>query len=498
MTLSVLTCVLGEPESLALTFESLKPWLGPAFTWTLKFSETAGDAFVRRFEAPHVRILKSRDRSLYEALNQGLRALETTHYLVIGAGDTLLAPGVQALQALPPPGPDGPSARFAPVFITSTNTVMAPDPSALAQRMSCPHPGAILQTARSRALGGFDTRYEIASDYDHLSRYVRAFGPGEALRIPPLVRFAAGGMSERRSLEGYLEEELIRTRIWHSPGTAVLDRMQERASRTRHVRSAMRRMLERQNLAVSPLADPAQLAALMRDARPWKAGPALIRLGAPGDGGYLVPDDLDGIVACFSPGVSTVADFEADLAARGIDCHLADGSVDGPPFDHPRFRFEKTFLGSEDDTTRMRLASWVRRNAPPQGDLLLQMDIEGAEYDVLLDTPSEILRRFRIIVIEFHDLEMLFTRPGFALVRLCLQRLLRDFVVVHLHPNNCAGVARKAPFTVPSVMEFTFLRRDRAATLSPALDFPHPLDRANTTEREDPPLPPCWYRPLAV
>jgi hypothetical protein len=29
----------------------------------------------------------------------------------------------------------------------------------------------------------------------------------------------------------------------------------------------------------------------------------LIRVGAHGDGGYLVPDDLDGIAACFSPGV---------------------------------------------------------------------------------------------------------------------------------------------------------------------------------------------------
>ena len=35
---------------------------------------------------------------------------------------------------------------------------------------------------------------------------------------------------------------------------------------------------------------------------PCSNGHSLIRVGAARDGGYLVPDDLEGIVACFSPG----------------------------------------------------------------------------------------------------------------------------------------------------------------------------------------------------
>ena len=57
----------------------------------------------------------------------------------------------------------------------------------------------------------------------------------------------------------------------------------------------------------------------------------LIRLGGMGDGGYLVPDDLEGIEACFSPGVSDHASFEAALIARGIRCYLADASVSQAP-----------------------------------------------------------------------------------------------------------------------------------------------------------------------
>jgi hypothetical protein len=48
--------------------------------------------------------------------------------------------------------------------------------------------------------------------------------------------------------------------------------------------------------------------------RPVSTKYDLIRLGGPHDGGYLVPNGLVGIQACFSPGVSKVSNFELDLA----------------------------------------------------------------------------------------------------------------------------------------------------------------------------------------
>ncbi len=44
--------------------------------------------------------------------------------------------------------------------------------------------------------------------------------------------------------------------------------------------------------------------------RPFDVGHPLIRIGAFSDGGYLVPSDLQGIKACFSPGVSQQSSFE--------------------------------------------------------------------------------------------------------------------------------------------------------------------------------------------
>lgn len=253
--------------------------------------------------------------------------------------------------------------------------------------------------------------------------------------------------------------------------------------------------LARLGMRPTRMVEPARLEAFLGRVKPVLSPKPLVRLGGPADGGYLIPDDLDDVRACFSPGVSDVADFEADLASRGIDCFLADASVDGPPVENPRFRFEKKFLGAECHGHFMTLPEWVGRCAPADGDLLLQMDIEGAEYEVLYESPLETLRRFRIVVVEFHGLDALFERNGFDLIRLTFERLLRLFRVVHIHPNNCVPTVRFDRFAIPPVMEFTFLRRDRFGAVPPrsVTAFPHPLDRPNVEARPDILLPGCWF-----
>ena len=58
----------------------------------------------------------------------------------------------------------------------------------------------------------------------------------------------------------------------------------------------------------------AEVLGLIKSLRPMDCGKKLIRIGGNEDGGYLVPDDLEGIEYCFSPGVSTTVDFETHLA----------------------------------------------------------------------------------------------------------------------------------------------------------------------------------------
>jgi hypothetical protein len=225
--------------------------------------------------------------------------------------------------------------------------------------------------------------------------------------------------------------------------------------------------------------------------RPRNPSQHLIRIGGPNDGGYLLPDDIGGIVACFSPGVGSTSTFEQDVITRQIPCFMADASVEAP-LEHELINFEKKFVGVTCSDTVTTLDDWVDRCAPADGDLLLQMDVEGAEWPILLSIKEQTMRRFRIIVMEMHDLDRLLDKVGFSLIGNALERLLLDFHIVHLHPNNSAGLIKKHEFVLPRVMEATFLRKDRAGTTGYSTQFPHHLDMPNTDKLRDIILPDIW------
>lgn len=236
-----------------------------------------------------------------------------------------------------------------------------------------------------------------------------------------------------------------------------------------------------------------ELLALIRKLRPLDCGIELIRVGGSCDGGYLIPDDLIGIEYCFSPGVSGVASFEDQLADRHIRSFLADYSIDAPPIERPEFVFDRKFLGASDSGNFFTLGTWKEKYLKDYDrDIMLQMDIEGAEYEVILNASDRLLKQFRIIVIEFHWLDRLFDWFAFRLFASCFEKLLNNFCVVHAHPNNSFDVVRSEGIEIPPVMEFTFLNKTRAKTAAPRTDFPHRLD-VDSAARERIALPRCWY-----
>ena len=59
-----------------------------------------------------------------------------------------------------------------------------------------------------------------------------------------------------------------------------------------------------------------EIVAVFELLKPKASKTPLIRIGGDMDGSYLVPDDLDGIAACFSPGVNRIKYFEDFLTDR--------------------------------------------------------------------------------------------------------------------------------------------------------------------------------------
>jgi hypothetical protein len=259
------------------------------------------------------------------------------------------------------------------------------------------------------------------------------------------------------------------------------------------VKQLLRRAAMSQGYTLGPKVEDTDVLELIRRLRPRNCGSPLMRVGGNGDGGYLIPDDLEGVEYCFSPGVNDSAAFEAELADRHIRSFLADYSVERPPVIRPEFVFDRKFIGANDNGIFMSLSAWKNKYlAGYQGDCLLQMDIEGGEYEVILSTALALLASFRIIVLELHSLERLFDPFAFGIMASCFEKLLSSFYVVHAHPNNCSGVLRRNGIEIPEVMELTLYNRARSAPGSYCADFPHPLDVDNCLGRAPLPLPQCW------
>jgi FkbM family methyltransferase len=122
------------------------------------------------------------------------------------------------------------------------------------------------------------------------------------------------------------------------------------------------------------------------------------------------------------------------------------------------------------------------------------MDIEGGEYTTILRASDETLNKFRIIIIEIHDIEAWAQRNFFTIVEVFFQKLLLNFHVVHNHPNNCCGIVNIGGFLAPRVFELTLLRKDRASSDGFCNVFPHPLDKPNLIDIENLTLPANWFK----
>ena len=229
---------------------------------------------------------------------------------------------------------------------------------------------------------------------------------------------------------------------------------------------------------------------------PRSSGRKLIRIGKAGDGSYLLPDDLEGVVACYSPGVNNFKDFEDCLVNRyEIECHMCDASSDAESFRTAMIQGKQTFRKLWLDVTEacdsISLENWIEETiSDDKGDLVLQMDIEGAEYRNLLNTDDSVLAKFRIMLIEFHGLDKISDNEVRAQVILpVFRKLNRIFQVVHAHPNNYDGKFKVdgTQIYLSSFLELTLHRRDRISSSSNngsgSTLIPHPLDITNMRSR---------------
>jgi len=207
-----------------------------------------------------------------------------------------------------------------------------------------------------------------------------------------------------------------------------------------------------------------------------------IRVGGRHDGGYVMLDDFREIAGAYSLGIGPDVAWDLAMARRGIPVWQYDPTVTGPPVSHPLFRFQPWRIGAHDDAERqiVSLVRLIEQNGHAGADLILKIDIEGAEWDVFAAIDPDRLRVFRQILVEFHSLSRVVEADWLEVARRALANLSRHHQVVHVHGNNLSRIIVAGDFRMTDSFEVTFARRDAYRLADTDETFPGPWDRANS------------------
>jgi len=232
------------------------------------------------------------------------------------------------------------------------------------------------------------------------------------------------------------------------------------------------------------------------------AGVGKLRIGGEADGGYVMLDRLRPGQPVFSYGVGPDSSFDADMAARGHPVFMFDHTVEGPAGGLPpgaTFTREGVAPAPAPERSLDTIEAHLgRHGCLGRRDLILKMDVEGAEWPVLATLPDTVLDAFEQIVVEMHGFHALGDAGLRALVRAALSRLAGRFTVVHVHGNAHGGIGLAEGVPVVRALEVTYARTDLVERTRSRTVFPTPLDRSNKPGTPDLALTMYPFLPMAA
>lgn len=195
----------------------------------------------------------------------------------------------------------------------------------------------------------------------------------------------------------------------------------------------------------------------------------------------------------YSFGISDDVSWDLDMARRGYDIFMYDPTIDALPLSNDKFHFFKEgLLGIEvKEKSLNTLENFIKRNGHEnKSNMILKMDVEGAEWSFLSTVSSETLSQFDQILFEFHDM----TRPKDQSVMnatlACISKINRTHSLVHLHGNNCGlNLILDDKILFPDSLELTYVKTSNYELVDDENIFlPIPLDTSNNGETSDIPL----------
>ena len=130
-----------------------------------------------------------------------------------------------------------------------------------------------------------------------------------------------------------------------------------------------------------------------------------ILFGIRKDGCYVLLDDLENIKIAYSIGIDGIIQFDKALADKGIDVYMYDHTIDRLPYENEKFHWKKIGIGGNSQRTYniQTLQEMLKENGHlHEKNMIFKMDVEGAEWETLRDTPEDVLLQFKYLAFEYH------------------------------------------------------------------------------------------------
>ncbi|MBQ0028699.1 MAG: FkbM family methyltransferase, partial [Lachnospiraceae bacterium] len=207
-----------------------------------------------------------------------------------------------------------------------------------------------------------------------------------------------------------------------------------------------------------------------------------VRIGADRDGGYILLDDFAPEMAAYSFGINDDVTWDEQMAdTYDMNIYMYDHTIDGLPKENPHFHYYKQGVAGCDRPEELlySLKSCLEQNGHSDKDnLILKMDVEGAEWDVINETPSEILGQFRQIAFELHDFDHPEKERG---ILAAFKKLNDTHFPVWIHGNNHTSAMCTENITLPIALEILYLNKAYYKYEEGIVSFPWNLDNPNTS-----------------
>lgn len=208
----------------------------------------------------------------------------------------------------------------------------------------------------------------------------------------------------------------------------------------------------------------------------------LVRKGSNFDGGYVIADNLNKDDFLLSFGVGTDVSFELSLSSSIKGIHLYDHTVDELPTQISNASFFKTGLAVKPGLNMTDLDSALSE-IRSGSELILKMDIEGDEWKILDEASPELLKKFKQVVIEFHQLESIDSEFNFQLFFRVFEKMRLSHNVINVHGNNWDSFKVIHGQIWANALEVTYLRKDffpeKKTSEFPRLNLPNNPERAD-------------------